>query len=156
MFAAAATSVARHGSKKPLAQMLIDRGGADPDRINALGATALDVADACQNSEVRAYLEGKTTAAPPRAAEAAEDEFFEAVRDGDLDHVATFLSDSTLDVNASDSSGGTALMLAAACGHADIVELLIRLSADVDAQDSVNGWTALMQVGHQKLFAHYC
>ena len=46
--------------RKPLAELLLDRG-ADPDRTSALGATALDMASACGNSEVRAFLDKKTT-----------------------------------------------------------------------------------------------
>ena len=49
MFSAAAGS-------KPVAQLLLDRG-ADPDRLNALNDTALDIAYQCEQPEIKAFLE---------------------------------------------------------------------------------------------------
>ncbi|MBO8450903.1 MAG: ankyrin repeat domain-containing protein [Spirochaetes bacterium] len=57
------------------------------------------------------------------------------------------------DVNAEDPDGGTALMIAAYDGHADVVRLLLDAGADVNAEDQ-NGSTALMlaaEEGHEDI-----
>jgi len=54
---------------------------------------------------------------------------------GDLAAVNALLG-SSLDVNARDRSGRTALMLAILNGHADVVEALLARGADLDAADS--------------------
>ena len=49
-------------------------------------------------------------------------------------------------VNRKDPDGATCLMFAAMRGQLAIAEFLIDHAAAVDAQDSISGWTALMQV----------
>lgn len=129
---------------KPSCQLLIDKG-ADPDRTNCLETTALEIAMACGSSEVRAYLQGKTSVSLSKQFANQGADFFEAVREGDMETVQEFLSNDAVDVNALDGMGASALMMAAICGHGDIVDLLVQLEADVNLQDFVNGWTALMQ-----------
>jgi ankyrin repeat protein len=51
-----------------------------------------------------------------------------------------------LDVNATDSSGATPLMLAALIGNVQVMVKLVDKGAKLNTQDSANGWTALMQV----------
>ena len=51
-----------------------------------------------------------------------------------------------LDVNATDGSGASPLMLAALAGNVVVIKKLVEKGADVNLQDSANGWTALMQV----------
>ena len=51
-----------------------------------------------------------------------------------------------LDVNVTDSSGATPLMLAALVGNVEIIAKLVSKGAHLNTQDSANGWTALMQV----------
>ncbi len=77
----------------------------------------------------------------------AEEDFFECVRRGDMDAAADHLARGTVaDVDSADAAtGATALMVAAACGHCDVVRMLLSVGAAVDARDAVNGWTALMQ-----------
>uniref|UniRef100_A0A0A0MRS7 Ankyrin repeat and sterile alpha motif domain containing 6 n=1 Tax=Homo sapiens TaxID=9606 RepID=A0A0A0MRS7_HUMAN len=48
-------------------------------------------------------------------------------------------------VNLVNGDGATPLMLAAVTGQLALVQLLVERHADVDKQDSVHGWTALMQ-----------
>lgn len=48
-------------------------------------------------------------------------------------------------VNLVNGDGATPLMLAAVTGHLPLVQLLVEKHADMDKQDSVHGWTALMQ-----------
>lgn len=48
-------------------------------------------------------------------------------------------------VNLVNGDGATPLMLAAVTGQLPLVQLLVERHADIDKQDSVHGWTALMQ-----------
>lgn len=48
-------------------------------------------------------------------------------------------------MNLVNGDGATPLMLAAVMGQLPLVQLLVERHADVDKQDSVHGWTALMQ-----------
>uniref|UniRef100_A0A452QT75 Ankyrin repeat and sterile alpha motif domain containing 6 n=1 Tax=Ursus americanus TaxID=9643 RepID=A0A452QT75_URSAM len=48
-------------------------------------------------------------------------------------------------VNLVNGDGATPLMLAAVMGQLPLVQLLVERHADIDKQDSVHGWTALMQ-----------
>lgn len=48
-------------------------------------------------------------------------------------------------VNLVNGDGATPLMLAAVTGQLPLVQLLVEKHADMDKQDSVHGWTALMQ-----------
>ena len=136
---------------QPAAQLLIDRG-ADADAVNSLGDSALDVAAATGNPEVRSYLEDKTVARRRRSSsdyEADEtDLFLGAVRDGDVDAV-TDLLENGVDADVTDGVGATALMVAAIAGWEEIAKILVdKGGADINARDRINGWTALMQVNY--------
>lgn len=48
-------------------------------------------------------------------------------------------------VNLVNGDGATPLMLAAVMGQLPLVQLLVERHAEIDKQDSVHGWTALMQ-----------
>lgn len=48
-------------------------------------------------------------------------------------------------MNLVNGDGATPLMLAAVTGQLPLVQLLVERRADIDKQDSVHGWTALMQ-----------
>lgn len=48
-------------------------------------------------------------------------------------------------MNLVNGDGATPLMLAAVMGQLPLVQLLVERHAEVDKQDSVHGWTALMQ-----------
>ena len=65
---------------------------------------------------------------------------------GDVPRVEEILANGESDVDETDAEGATPLMMAAIGGHISVIDLLIRLGADVNHQDQVNGWTALMQV----------
>lgn len=70
-------------------------------------------------------------------------ELINAVLAGDVVK-ATALLKSGADCNSSNEEGATLLMLAAGAGHIEMVEMLIRAGANVDATDA-RGWTALMK-----------
>ncbi|HEX3230645.1 MAG TPA: ankyrin repeat domain-containing protein, partial [Pyrinomonadaceae bacterium] len=70
------------------------------------------------------------------------DQFWEAVRQGDLAAV-TALLDKGADVNAKFRYGATALFKAAERGHTEIVKLLLARGADVKVKDTFYGATAM-------------
>jgi len=70
------------------------------------------------------------------------DQFWEAVRKGDLAAV-TALLDQGADVNARFRYGTTALFKAAERGHIEIVKLLLARGADVAVKDTFYGATAM-------------
>lgn len=70
------------------------------------------------------------------------DQFFEAVRKGELANV-TALLDKGVDVNAKFRYGMTALFKAAERGHVDIVKLLLARGADITVKDTFYGATAM-------------
>ncbi len=70
------------------------------------------------------------------------DQFWEAVRKGDLAAVTSLL-DQGADVNAKFRYGTTALFKAAERGHIEIVRLLLARGADVAVKDTFYGATAM-------------
>lgn len=68
--------------------------------------------------------------------------FFEAVARLDIDKVKTYLRDKKVKINAQDEDGNTALHIAAASGHEDIVELLIENGAAIPRKNK-KGETAV-------------
>lgn len=48
-------------------------------------------------------------------------------------------------VNIINGDGASPLMIAAVTGQLALVQLLVERNADIDKQDNVHGWTALMQ-----------
>ena len=76
------------------------------------------------------------------ANQALNDEFFEAVRKGDVVAVKAAL-DRGADVNAKFRYGSTALFKAAERGHAPVVALLLERGADVKVKDTFYGTTAM-------------
>jgi ankyrin repeat protein len=70
------------------------------------------------------------------------DQFWEAVRKGDLAAVTSLL-DQGADVNAKFRYGTTALFKAAERGHLEIVKLLLARGADVTVKDTFYGATAM-------------
>ena len=58
------------------------------------------------------------------------------------------------DVDATAEKGATALMLASASGHTEVVRLLLEWEADIDLQEKEDGFTALLlasATGHTEI-----
>ncbi|HET6893726.1 MAG TPA: ankyrin repeat domain-containing protein [Pyrinomonadaceae bacterium] len=70
------------------------------------------------------------------------EQFWEAVRKGDVAAVTAFL-DKGVDVNVKFRYGQTALFKAAERGHTDVVKLLLARGADVTVKDTFYGATAM-------------
>ena len=79
---------------------------------------------------------------PQNPQQELNDQFWEAVRKGDVAQVTAFL-DKGVDVNAKFRYGQTALFKAAERGHTDVVKLLLARGADVTVKDSFYGATAM-------------
>jgi len=88
------------------------------------------------------FLLISSTAFAQNSKQQLNDEFWEAVRKGDLAAV-TALLDKGADVNAKFRYGSTALFKAAERGHAAIVKLLLARGADATVKDTFYGATAM-------------
>ena len=65
---------------------------------------------------------------------------------GDLQRIKDILDGDPSQRDASSPhDGATPLMFAAMMGRLDVAQLLVERGCDVDKQDTVSGWTALMQ-----------
>ena len=64
---------------------------------------------------------------------------------GNAQLVRELLEEEPSQVNVANADGASPLMLAAVSGQLEMVQLLVHRSADMDKQDTVHGWTALMQ-----------
>lgn len=54
-------------------------------------------------------------------------------------------------MNSSNQEGASPLMMAAVGGQLEVVQLIVDKNADIDKQDGVHGWTALMQATYHGL-----
>ncbi|HEV7746494.1 MAG TPA: ankyrin repeat domain-containing protein [Pyrinomonadaceae bacterium] len=87
-------------------------------------------------------LFGSISALGQTPKQALNDQFWEAVRQGDL-ALVTSLLDQGADVNAKFRYGTTALFKAAERGHLEIVKLLLARGADVTVKDTFYGQNAM-------------
>ena len=149
------------GSKQ-CAVTLLDHG-ADPKRLNLVNATALEIAIAAGKTEVKSFLSERTGAGAGAGAGGGRYMFsiqgeagiHVAAQTGDLARLEEILANGESDVDELDGEGATPLMMAAIGGHKEVIQVLIRLGAEVNHQDKVNGWTALMQVWRYLYSIHY-
>ena len=144
------------GSKQ-CAVTLLDHG-ADPKRLNLVNATALEIAIAAGKTEVKSFLSERTGAGAGGVrymfSTQGEAGIHVAAQTGDLARLEEILANGESDVDELDGEGATPLMMAAIGGHMEVIQLLIRLGAEVNHQDKVNGWTALMQVSRYLYSIH--
>ena len=113
--------------------------GANIDAADNHGWTALRLAARYKYLDIENTL--KATAKLMLVAKATA-ELMLAVKNGDLNKVNTLLADRGANVNATDGTGTTALILAAKHGNSDIVNALLDIGANIDAAD-YRGRTAL-------------
>lgn len=76
---------------------------------------------------------------------AGKEEFFNAIRSGNLEGIQKVLTSVPELLNAIDERGSTPLLLATYYGHMEVAKYLLDSGAEVDAKDS-SGNTALMGV----------
>ena len=142
------------GSKQCAVTLL--EHGADPKRLNLVNATALEIAIAAGKAEVKTFLSEQTGSAAGGGrymfSTVEEVGIHTAAQTGDLARLEDILANGESDVDELDGEGATPLMMAAIGGHKEIIQVLIRLGAEVNHQDKVNGWTALMQVFKYLIF----
>lgn len=127
------------------AQVLIERGG-DPNLTDINNRTALEIATIRGKREVRGYLDRKTTNKPKISPEEVKPDIIDAAKHGDLERINKIVKEDRMQVNAcSPQDGATPLMFAAMMGRLDIVRYLVDKGCDINMQDTISGWTALMQ-----------
>uniref|UniRef100_A0A3B3R7C1 Ankyrin repeat and sterile alpha motif domain containing 6 n=1 Tax=Paramormyrops kingsleyae TaxID=1676925 RepID=A0A3B3R7C1_9TELE len=129
--------------KVGVAQQLVERG-ADPDHLNVLSKTAFEIALQLQQKDVKSYLDLVTTVRPQSGTRSKPDRsaplsglFGQLVRE--------ILEEDPAQVNSANADGASPLMIAAVSGQLGVVQLLVEKNGDMNKQDSVHGWTALMQ-----------
>ncbi|GCB69927.1 ankyrin repeat and SAM domain-containing protein 6-like [Scyliorhinus torazame] len=127
-----------------VAQQLMDRG-ADPNQVNVGGMTAFEIACACKQKEMRDYLDSKTTNRPKSDEEKRRPDIFHALKLGSYQLVKEILDEDAIQANVINADSASPLMIAAMTGQLDLVQLLSERNSDIDKQDGVHGWTALMQ-----------
>ncbi|XP_014678687.1 PREDICTED: ankyrin repeat and SAM domain-containing protein 6-like [Priapulus caudatus] len=141
---ASALMAAAQNGHMTTCQLLVERG-CDANATDVCERTALDLARERHCKEVQGYLERKTTHRPKKDKKDTKPDIIDSAKAGDLKTVVRILDNDPLQVNCVDKDGATALMFAAMLGKQDIVELLVQRGADVNKQDKVSHWTALMQ-----------
>ncbi|XP_013849156.1 ankyrin repeat and SAM domain-containing protein 6 isoform X3 [Sus scrofa] len=127
-----------------MAQQLVEKG-ANPDHLSVLEKTAFEVALDRRHRDLVDYLDPLTTVRPKTDEEKRRPDIFHALKMGNFQLVKEIADEDPNHVNLVNGDGATPLMLAAVMGQLPLVQLLVERHADVDKQDSVHGWTALMQ-----------
>ncbi|XP_061878058.1 ankyrin repeat and SAM domain-containing protein 6-like isoform X2 [Entelurus aequoreus] len=125
-------------------KQLVERG-ADPDRVNVLSKTPFELAMQLKHTNIKAYLDSITTVRPKTDDERRRPDVFSALKLGNSQLVKEILEEDPTQVNSSNQEGASPLMIAAVSGQLEVVQLMVDKKADVDKQDGVHGWTALMQ-----------
>uniref|UniRef100_A0A8C5YX82 Ankyrin repeat and SAM domain-containing protein 6 n=1 Tax=Marmota marmota marmota TaxID=9994 RepID=A0A8C5YX82_MARMA len=127
-----------------MAQQLVEKG-ANPDHLSVLEKTAFEVALDRKHRDLADFLDPMTTVRPKTDEEKRRPDIFHALKMGNFQLVKEIADEDPNHVNLVNGDGATPLMLAAVTGQLPLVQLLVERHAGVDKQDSVHGWTALMQ-----------
>uniref|UniRef100_A0A452QT92 Ankyrin repeat and sterile alpha motif domain containing 6 n=1 Tax=Ursus americanus TaxID=9643 RepID=A0A452QT92_URSAM len=126
-----------------VAQQLVEKG-ANPDHLSVLEKTAFEVALDRKHRDLADYLDPLTTVRP-KTGQAHRSPDILLLLAGNCQLVKEIADEDPNYVNLVNGDGATPLMLAAVMGQLPLVQLLVERHADIDKQDSVHGWTALMQ-----------
>ncbi|KAJ6661410.1 hypothetical protein lerEdw1_015039 [Lerista edwardsae] len=127
-----------------LAQQLINKG-ADPDQLNVLHKTSYEISVDFKHEDMKDYLEPLTTVRPQADKQKRQPDIFHALKMGNFQLVKEITDEDAAQANVSNDDGASPLMIAAVTGQLSLVQLLVSRNAAIDKQDSVHGWTALMQ-----------
>ncbi|XP_077166376.1 ankyrin repeat and SAM domain-containing protein 6 [Paroedura picta] len=127
-----------------LAQQLVS-SGAEPDRPNVLHKTPYEIAADFRREDVRDYLAPLTRAGPRTDKQKRQPDIFHALKMGNIQLVKEITDEDPAQVNLLNDDGASPLMIAAVTGQLPLVQLLVSRNAEIDKQDTVHGWTALMQ-----------
>ncbi|XP_010213053.1 PREDICTED: ankyrin repeat and SAM domain-containing protein 6 [Tinamus guttatus] len=130
--------------KVSLAQQLMDKG-ANADHLNVLHKTPFEISVGFKHKDMKDYLESLTTIRPQADKEKRQPDVFHALKLGNFQLLKEILEEDPGQVNITNGDGASPLMIAAVTGQLPLVQLLVEKNADIDKQDNVHGWTALMQ-----------
>lgn len=110
--------------------------------VNELDMTATEIAADAAQTAVKKYLVKRTGTKVEKRRKILD--IFEATKQGEYQVVRELLDDNPDLVNLRADHSATALMFAAMRGHLAIAELLVDRDAELDWQDDISQWTALM------------
>lgn len=141
--------------QKQMVDLLIEHG-AQVNATDICNRNALDIAMMLGKTEVEEYLRNKTITKVFMDMKVVV-EVLKAIKNDDIIALQKLLKDDPSLCNCHLDDGATPLMYSAMFGHLHIVQILIKYGAELDKQDLVNGWTALMQaVFHRKTAVVKC
>lgn len=141
--------------QKQMVDLLIEHG-AQVNATDICNRNALDIAMMLGKTEVEEYLRNKTITKVFMDMKVVV-EVLKAIKNDDIIALQKLLKDDPSLCNCHLDDGATPLMYSAMFGHLHIVQMLIKYGAELDKQDLVNGWTALMQaVFHRKTAVVKC
>ncbi|XP_053105456.1 ankyrin repeat and SAM domain-containing protein 6 isoform X2 [Hemicordylus capensis] len=127
-----------------LAQQLMNKG-ANPDQLNVLHKTPYEIAVDFKHEDMKDYLEPLTTVRPQTDKQKRQPDIFHALKMGNFQLVKEITDEDPAQANVTNDDGASPLMIAAVTGQLSLVQLLVSRNANIDKQDNVHGWTALMQ-----------
>ncbi|XP_072854576.2 ankyrin repeat and SAM domain-containing protein 6 [Pogona vitticeps] len=127
-----------------LAQQLLNKG-ANPDHLNALHKTSYEIAVDSKHEDMKDYLAPLTTVRPQTDMHKRQPDIFHALKMGNFQLVKEITDEDPAQANVINDDGASPLMIAAVTGQLSLVQLLVSKNVDIDKQDNIHGWTALMQ-----------
>uniref|UniRef100_A0A8C5RBY0 NAD(+) ADP-ribosyltransferase n=1 Tax=Laticauda laticaudata TaxID=8630 RepID=A0A8C5RBY0_LATLA len=127
-----------------LAQQLMNKG-ANPDHLNILHKTPYEISVDFKHEDMMDYLAPLTTVRPQTDKQKKQPDIFHALKMGNFQLVKEIIDDDPAQSNVINDDGASPLMIAAVTGQIPLIQLLVSRNVDIDKQDNVHGWTALMQ-----------
>jgi len=127
-------------------RLLVERGKADVDAADINSKCSLDYSIAQDKRQVKEYLKTKTTRCRCPSLKNTSPGIIDTVKHGNIEQVRDILEGDISQRDACTAQdGATPLMFSAMLGHFDIAKLLVEKGCNINAQDVISGWTALMQ-----------